>query len=392
MKNHFNHIIIGAGICGITAIKSIREIDKDSSILLLSNEDRLPYKRTKINKLMNIGFEKDEFALLPTNFYKSNNITILYGFVKNINAKSNTINTESLTFTFDKLLIATGKKPRTLLLSTIPKNRIFHIYTTKDSEELIAHTKNASTYLVIGGGIEGLEMADQLIKMGKKVTIVHNSTHLMDHHISKTVSKKLEIQLKQNGIDIIIDKEVTNNLRFNKNKINYTNKNNTRDVDGLVLCIGSIPNCDVAINSGIEINNGIIVNNFFQTTFPDIYAAGDVAILPDNTNSFLWHAAEAQGYSAGKNMIGEQICYQPKSFRLKSDVLGTYIFSQNKPHNITNIEFIVEQGSDIYREVYLKEKRIIGIVMLNDKLRSKQYEKAIWEGWTINELNDNIPI
>jgi NAD(P)H-nitrite reductase large subunit len=391
MESHYNYIIIGAGICGVTAIKTIREVDSKASILLISNEDRLPYKRTKINKLLCEGFSKEDFALHPKKYYDDLNVQILYDEVIAISSlKINTANDKIISF--DKVLIATGKKPKTLRLSDIPNHKTHHIYTAKDSEKLINKCRLSSSFLVVGGGVEGIEMTDQLFKMGKKVTLIHDAPHALNKHLSPTFSIIIESLIIRNNIEIIIDEEIETHLSFIDNQIRYTNKSSQIDFDEIVICIGSAPNHHFANYLNVNQNNGILVNKFFQTSAPNVFAAGDVAVLTDGTQSYLWHSAEYQGIIAGKNMTGEQQPYQPKTFRLKCEVFGCFIFSQNKPILATDYQIVNETSGYIHREIYLRNNEIAAIIMLNDKTRSKDYEKAINERWSLKQLNDRIPL
>lgn len=385
---HYNIIIIGAGIAGLSAIKSIREEDQQSSILLISDEDRLPYKRTKINKLLDVGFNKDDFKIHAQEYYYINHIDLSYEEITQLIPEQKTIHGIHNSYIYNKLLIATGKKPKSLPFKKIPTDKIFHIYKASDAENLIHAANNLNHFLIIGGGVEGLEMADQLIKMKKRVTLVNKSNHLMHKHLTKSTSKILENRLKENGIDIIVDSDIENKLTYNNDAIYY---NKTNAFDAIVTCIGAVPNCDFITDSSILIKNGIQVNWQLQTFEESIYAAGDVAILPDESGSYLWHEAEAQGYHVGTIILGHKSNYKNKPFRLKSNIMGMFLFSQNKPDNIDDYYIIIEENDTLYRELFVKDDRITGIIMINDKSRSKTYEKAVWEQWSIGQLHKELP-
>ena len=84
-----DYIIIGGGIAGLSSIKAIREEDHSGSILWISDEDRIPYKRTKINKNIASGFAKDDFALIDHDWLVNNHIELLFDKVENINTEEN---------------------------------------------------------------------------------------------------------------------------------------------------------------------------------------------------------------------------------------------------------------------------------------------------------------
>lgn len=63
MKTRYSYVIVGAGAAGMAAARVIREKDAQAPLLVISDEDRLPYHRTKLSKNLVEGFERDEFAL-----------------------------------------------------------------------------------------------------------------------------------------------------------------------------------------------------------------------------------------------------------------------------------------------------------------------------------------
>ena len=115
IDKRYDIIIVGGSITAIEAINSIHEINPHTKILLISGEDRLPYKRTMINKNIVRGFDKDDFKLATNEWYQQNNVTLIIDRATKIDRKQKSLETATNgTYTYNKLLLATGVRSKTL--------------------------------------------------------------------------------------------------------------------------------------------------------------------------------------------------------------------------------------------------------------------------------------
>ena len=108
----YDYIIVGAGIAGMSAAETIASQPGRPTILLINNEPRLPYKRTKINKNIEKGFTTNEFALKNQDWFAENNIHLLQHHSTGLNTKEKTMHAGYQSLTYHKLLLATGSRPR----------------------------------------------------------------------------------------------------------------------------------------------------------------------------------------------------------------------------------------------------------------------------------------
>lgn len=384
----FNYIIIGAGIAGFKAAEAIRQHDDESSLLLVNGEDRKPYKRTRINKRLVDGFEAEQFALANADFYENRQITLMQDVVTNINLNSKTLLTErKRKFAWDKIIIATGSQSRHPVLKGNGKRNIHFLRHAEDAEELLRDLKSTEKIIVGGGGVQGIEIVDQLLKLGKQVTLVHNGIQLMNRHLDRRLAAYIHQLMEQRGVSIICNESVTGISKTSNDKYLVKIGDIIQQIaDMVVFNIGSQPNIDLAAAAGLSTNRGILVNEFLQSSHPDIYVAGDVAEHPGGYVSGLWHASEHQGSVAGNNVAGIKIKYDQKVFRLKMEVFDEYFFSMNIPDNPEKSDnTIVEKDNKYLRFFYLND-RLNGILMLNDKENAKKYEQAVREKWDKNKV------
>ena len=382
----FDYIIIGAGITGMSAAETLSTLAQTASILLINNEPRLPYKRTKINKSIHSGFATDDFALKSKAWFAEKNITLLTENVESIHTEGRTISTGNQTFTYEKLLLATGSRPRSIGNETWAR-MVLPVRTATEVETILESMPKTKHYLIIGGGAEGIETAEQLVRAGKQVTLTDRNLHLMHRYLTEELSNRVKNTLIKNGISVINPAEIT---AIHQNQ-EYTIELNGQTItaDAIISCIGHLPNIKLAQNAGIKTNRGIVVNNTLNTNIPNIYAAGDVAEHPDGRITGLWHAAEYQGKIAAMNMAGVHTICENRPYRFKTEVFGDFYFSGgmfNQPGAT-----ITKMGDrDKAREIATISNLIVGIVSLNEAALAPLFQQALMERWTPDQLDQAI--
>jgi len=156
--------------------------------------------------------------------------------------------------------------------------------------------------------------------------------------------------------------------------------------DMVVFSIGTKPEITLAQQAGLATNRGVLVNEYLQSSHPDVFAAGDVAEHPGGYISGLWHDAEWQGMLAGSNASGNKQINNKRPFRLKMEVFDQYYFSMNAPINNKAYKPQTIQVNDRFYQAYFHNDRLIGLLMLNDKARSKLAEQAVLESWKKSEF------
>jgi len=388
----FNYIIIGAGIAGFKAAEAIRQYDDESALLLINGEDRKPYKRTKINKHFVDGFQAEQFTLATADFYENRQITLIQDVVTNINLSSKTLLTErKRKLSWDKLIIATGSSSRQPVLKGNGKRNARFLRHAEDVEELIRDLKSVEKVIVGGGGVQGIEMVDQLLKLGKQATLVHNGTQLMNRQLDRKLAGILYQIMEARGISLICNESVTGISTTSNDKYLVKIGDIIQQITDLVIFnVGSQPNINLAKAAGLSTNRGILVNEFLQSSHPDVYVAGDVAEHPGGYISGLWHASEHQGNIAGSNLAGQKVKYDQKAFRLKMEVFDQYFFSMNIPDNPEKSDNILVERDNKYLRFFFLNNQLNGMLMMNDKENAKKYELAVREKWDRNKVTNTF--
>ena len=371
----YDYVIIGAGIAGLSAASSIAEQDSGSTILLVNGEERAPYKRTKISKNICHDFEPDAFLLNQNDWYRSRNIELKNGtLAEKIDLLNHALTlSDKSTPSWKKLIIAAGAKADRLD-GCDAEPGCFTVRHIADVESLRSQALNSSSALVIGMGVLGVEVSEQLHMMGLSVTLAGTGHRLMEQQLNEYASDHLKTRFEEAGVS----------LRFGCKPGEPLPK---ADIE--VYCVGSNPDVRLAKDAGIATRKGVVVNDYLETSAPDVYAAGDITEREDGTVCHLWHEAEHLGRYAGLNAAagraGKKVKYPRIPFRLKCEVFDQYYFSINpEAAGTKNIEIV--ENHDPYRCFYLQNGALSGMVMINDPENAKRYEKAVRERRPVDDL------
>jgi NADPH-dependent 2,4-dienoyl-CoA reductase/sulfur reductase-like enzyme len=319
----YSYIIIGAGLTGASAVEGIRQVDQRGSILLLGAEQDLPYDRPPLSKqLWTGGKTVAEIVLHDEGFYKTKSVELRLGTeVTQIDPAAHTIrDSQDNTYRYERLLLATGGTPRRLNVPGGDLEGISYYRTLHDYRELRSAAVEGKSVLVIGGGFIGSEMAASLRTNKLAVTMIFPSPWLVSRVFPESLGRYLTEQYRGKGVEVLAGDVPLSIERDERGFVTRTRAGREVRTDLLVAGIGIAPSLALAQSAGLSTGNGVVVNEFLQTSAPDIYASGDIALFPEAgfgpRRLEHWDNAVSQGKHAGRNMAGarEAFTYVPFFF------------------------------------------------------------------------------
>nr|WP_321453333.1 NAD(P)/FAD-dependent oxidoreductase [uncultured Carboxylicivirga sp.] len=387
-------VCIGGSIASISFIRTLRQQGNTEKILLIYGEDRLPYKRTKINKNMVRGFEKDEFIIADKAWYQNNNVDLVNAWASSVDTEEKKVfyNKGAEQVEYGKLLLATGTASVFPRISGVEPKDLHSVQNAADVERLLEVAKDKKRFLIIGGGVEGIETADQLVRKGKEVILAGRMLYPLQKSFPQEFVKPLEEAMQKRGVEMYSGVSVTLIEQVGDHYKTHL-KGNEIEFDAIVASTGTMPNIQLAKTAGIKIDRGILVDEWMRTSNTDIYAAGDVAQHSNGVITGLWHAAEHQGKLAALNLYGNKEANTLPPYRLKTEVFNLFMFSAEYGTIIPNdCEVLKEDEKGIKRWLYFKDDRLKSVLMLNDGGRAKQYQQALMEGWSRKKVNAELPL
>jgi NADPH-dependent 2,4-dienoyl-CoA reductase/sulfur reductase-like enzyme len=365
-----HYVIIGNGGAGVSALQTIREVDKKSDITIISREKYPTYSPCSLPNLLAGEIDKPTIFRFDKQFYDQLSVK----FMKNAEAvqvlpdKKEVKLANKKSIHFDKLLIAAGAKPIT------PKGMKgldldgVHIMGTLDSTLGILDHINQGVQLavVVGGGFMGVETATMLKKRGIDVTIVEMLPHILSRMLDPDISNKVAEILKKHDVKLVLNDSVEK-INGDKKVTSVSLKTKTIKCDMVVIAIGVRPNIDILKDSDISINQGVVVDSKMQTNKKNVYAAGDIAEVREQIGgkqgSFaIWPNAIEQGRIAGLNMIGKSIKYDGAEMVNVLDVFDTPIVAMGyTSQDIGKNKVISRFTPHSSKKILMKNNRIIGL-------------------------------
>jgi 3-phenylpropionate/trans-cinnamate dioxygenase ferredoxin reductase component len=371
MRDTYSYIIVGAGLSGASAVEGIRERDQRGAILLLGAEKDLPYDRPPLSKqLWTGGKTVAEIALHDEAFYKQAGVDVRLGVeVTNIDPAARKIrDAQGRVYRYEQLLLATGGTPRRLTIPGGDLEGISYYRTLNDFRQLRSAAIEGKSALVIGGGFIGSEMAASLRTNKLAVTMIFPSDWLVSRVFPESLGRFLTEQYRAKGVEVLAGEKPVAIRRDGSGYVTQAGDGREIRTDLIVAGIGITPNVSLAQPAGLAVDNGVIVNEYLQTSNPDIYAAGDIALFPEagfgQRRLEHWDNAVNQGRHAGRNMAGagEPFTYIPFFF---SDL---FEFGYEA---VGDIDSRLETFADWQEEnktgviYYLKDGRVRGAMMCN---------------------------
>jgi NADPH-dependent 2,4-dienoyl-CoA reductase/sulfur reductase-like enzyme len=362
--NDYQYLIIGGGMTAAAAADGIRDVDATGTIGIISAETNPPYNRPPLSKGLWKGDPVNSVWRKMTGKPAEVRLGCLVSEI--VPGKKQVIDQEGNTFSYGKLLLATGGTPRRL---PFDDDQIIYFRTLPDYERLRALTDSGRRFAIIGGGFIGSEIAAALAMNGKNVVLIFPGREIGERLFPRELSEYVSSVYTQKGVELVPGERVVTSAARGNQRVLTTASGREIFVDGVVAGIGMEPNIELAKAAGLSINNGIVVDEFLRTSIPGIYAAGDVAQFYNPTLAKRMRVehednANSMGRLAGRNMAGmiEPYDHLPSfysdMFELGYEALGEV---DSRLETFADWKRPNEEGV-VY---YLKDGRVRGVLLWN---------------------------
>jgi len=305
-------VIIGAGQTGGWAARTLRQSGYEGRLLLIGDEPHPPYERPPLSKgLLTGSVTPEQTYLFEGADWDALDVAFARGVrAVRINRQDRTIHlSDGDQVQFQKLLMATGSRPRAIRVPGGNLPGVYYLRTLSDSLTLSAQMRSQGRLLIVGAGWIGLEVAAAARKLGQEVIVVEAGTQICSRAIDRVLSSYLASVHRSHGVDLRFGTSVLSFRGAGRIEAAQLTDGTEVEIIGAVVGIGAVPNSELAAEAGLAIENGIKVDEFGQTSDPDIYAAGDVASYPDSilgrrVRLESWENAQNHGIHTAKSMLG----------------------------------------------------------------------------------------
>ncbi len=275
-------IIVGAGQAGSQAAASLRQEGYDGEIVIIGDEPHIPYQRPPLSKQYLAGEHGLERVYLrPEKFYADRNISIKSGArVASIDPTAQTVATaDGETLSYEKLLLATGSRPRHLQLTGGDLSGVHYLRTIADVDAIRAEMSPGLGVVVVGGGYIGLEVASVCIDAGLKVRVLEMESRILQRVATPAMSEFYHQLHSNRGVCLHTGTTVTGLVGGDRVR-QVLCGNTSFNADIVIVGIGIVPNVELAQEAGLACDDGIVVDDHCRTSDQNIYAAGDCTNHP----------------------------------------------------------------------------------------------------------------
>lgn len=314
-------VIIGGVAGGATAAARIRRLDETAEIIVFERSGFISYANCGLPYYIGGAIEDENELTLqtPESFYSRFRVDMrVHHEVTAIHPESKTVTVNNLENgtvfieSYDKLILSPGAKPIKPNFEGADSDKIFTLRTVEDTLKIKKYTdeQNSKTAVIVGGGFIGIEVAENLCKLGMDVILVEAAEQLMSPFDSD-MAAFIHAEIRKNGIQLMLSSMVEG-FTENDGGIDVKLKNSPAlHADIVIMAIGVVPETTLAETVGIElgIKGSIVVNDRMETSVPDIYAVGDAVqiknyITQTDTLISLAGPANKQGRIAADNVCG----------------------------------------------------------------------------------------
>ncbi|WP_366184418.1 nitrite reductase large subunit NirB [Flavobacterium ovatum] len=374
-------IVVGNGMVGFKFCEKFisKSGQEKYQITVFGEEPRRAYDRVHLSEYF-AGKTADDLSMSTANWYEENNIILNTSeLITDIHKESKTITTHlEKTHSYDYLVLATGSSAFVPPIEGVEKEGVFVYRTIEDLDAIMAYAKkikaNGSTEAaVLGGGLLGLEAAKAVRDLGLNPHVVEFAPRLMPRQLDKGASNMLQSKIEALNIGIHLNKST----QYIAGKDAITGMMFEGDhllkVDMLVISAGIKPRDELGKGAGLEVGvrGGIVVNNKMQTSDPNIFAIGEVALY-----NHMIYGLVAPGYEMA-DVAAEQIIGSDKLMRETIDMstqlklIGVEVASFGDPfienEEVTAIVF-ENKFNGTYKRINVTKdgKTLLGGILVGD--------------------------
>ncbi len=306
-------VILGAGAAGAHAAETLRVAGYQGRLVMVTQDDRLPYDRTWLSKDYFTGkVSQEQMPLRSPTFYQDHQIeTLLQKQAVNVDAIAKCITfADGDRLNYDALLVATGGKPRQLDVPGKELQNVFTLRSFADTEKILSAAQKGARAVVVGSSFIGMEVASGLTQRGVSVTVVSPASLPFKKILGEAIGRIFQQVHEENGVSFQLGRKIACMEGNGKVETIMLDNGDRLTADLVVVGIGVQPATDYLEGVAFHPQDHSVMVDEYLKAADGLYAAGDIARYPDwRTDASVrvehWRVAAQQGRIAAYNMVGQ---------------------------------------------------------------------------------------
>ena len=277
-------MIVGGGHAAGQAAASLRQEGYEGGVVVVGDEPHLPYQRPPLSKEYLAGQQGlERIHLRPQKFYADRDIDVRSGVrVSAIDRAAHTVVcADDATLSYDRLLLATGSRPRLLEVPGSDLPGVCLLRTIADAETIRDQLRPNARLVIVGGGYIGLEVASVARQQGLDVTVLEMEDRILARVTTPAMSEFYHRLHTGKGVTIRTNAKAASFSGNGRLEAVTCDDGISVPADLAVVGVGIVPNVELADEAGLACDNGIVVDERACTADERIYAAGDCTNHPN---------------------------------------------------------------------------------------------------------------
>ena len=386
------YVVIGASAAGISGAKTLRELDKDAEIVLISKDENV-YSRCILHHYISNHRDVDALNFTSKEFFEENNITWMKGLeVISLNDKEQVLElSNGETLSYDKLLICSGASA---FIPPVPglreANNVVGLRNLDDAILIKEQAKKVKNVVVLGAGLVGIDAVSGLLGQGLNISLVEMSNKILPLQLDKHASDVYEKKFIEEGVSLKLGVKAEKLLLDENNNPTALLLNTGEEVpcELVIVATGVRSNISFMENSNVECDRfGLIIDAKGKTNIENIYGAGDVT-----GRNPIWPTAVKEGIIAANNMLGKE-SVMTDFFGSKNTMnfvnIATMSLGMVEPADETYIVETQVEG-DNYKKIIHKEGKIYGAIIQGDLSYAGVLTQLIKENIDVSKVTKSL--
>ncbi len=331
MQQELNIVVIGGIAAGMSVAAKAKRENPQANITVIEKENYISFGACGLPYYLGGQFDDPQkmFARTPEMIEKSGINLLLESEATAVDTTRKIVTYRDKSgidqeIAFDRLMIATGASANRLPFEGMDAPNLYLHTKLRDAEALKAKLDQYRSIAIIGGGFIGVEVADQLALLGKKVTLLQNGDAIMQGPFDPEFSHLMQEALEAEGVDLRLQQNVTGFQLSDGKIVAVKTEMEKITVDAVVVAIGFRPNTDFLTDPQLKKlpNGAILINPFGETSIEGIFSAGDCASIYHRQLGDRYIPLATYANKMGR-IIGSNIVRSPEHYIAFPGALGS---------------------------------------------------------------------
>ena len=363
-------VVLGGGTAALNAAKAIRERNQTARIIMVSEENELPYDRPMLTKNMFGAISGGAIASEEAAWYEDHCIDLRLG----VKAEAMDLGrreihlSDGTVLPYDKCVYALGSYSFVPPIKGADLEGVTPVRTIADVEKINHLALKAKHAVVIGGGVLGLEAAWELRKEKLEVTVLEGAPELLLGKMDAVGAEMLKKIAAKNGVNIVVGAKIA---------------------EIVIMSTGVRANKQLAEEAGILTNRAVVVSDKMQTSDSNVFAGGDCAEF-DGANIAIWPVAMEMGRIAGANAAGDNLPYVPQTQGMSLNALNTSVYSMGDVGTKEDVTYKTLEIRDdkklTLEKYYFRNNALYGVILIGDTSKMAEATEAVQQKKAFNEI------